>query len=54
MNSQIVSEYMKITGGYCPEDYPGAEEQAQRIEKCSLLKTVDLNYSDSTVSYEKK
>ncbi len=53
MNQNIISEYSKITDGYCPKDYPGAEEQAQRIQRCSLLKEVQLNYSNSTASIEK-
>lgn len=53
MDSQVMSEYLRITGGYLPEAYPGAEEQGKRIVKCTLLKEEDLYYSNSTPNVSK-
>ena len=46
MNSDFEKEYAMITGITEFEKYTSPEEQAERIERCSILKHVNVTYSD--------
>ena len=47
MNNELTM-YLKITGGFCPNQYLDPETEGKKIVKCSLLKETNLNYSNST------
>jgi|GEM_PF-4383477 len=48
MEKDLLAEYYLITGGKVGTPYTGAELQGKSIEKCSILKEIDLVYSNST------
>ncbi len=48
MDKNIFEDYLMITGGNVPSSYKGAEAQGKEFQKCSILKEVNLEYSNST------
>ena len=48
MDETMLREYMRITKGNCPDSYLGAEEQGKAIRRCSILKEVEIGYSNSS------
>lgn len=47
MNQPTIDWYLRITKGISiPSQYAGPEEQAKRIKRCSILKEVDIEYSN--------
>lgn len=48
MDNNFITEYLKITSNAIPSVYPGPEEQAKQIVKCSILKDVNLEYNNLT------
>lgn len=48
MDKTVLDEYMKLTNGKVPQAYLGAEEQGKAIRRCSILKEVEICYSNSS------
>ena len=48
MDETLLKEYMRITKGSCQESYLGAEEQGKAIKRCTILKEVEIGYSNSS------
>ena len=49
MNQPTIDWYLRITeGSSIPSQYMGPEEQARCIKKCSILREVDIGYSNVT------
>lgn len=47
MNQPTIDWYLRITKGISiPSQYAGPEEQAKRIIRCSILREVDIEYSN--------
>lgn len=51
MDRNFYEEYMQIAGQTELGVYRSAEEEAQKIEKCTILKSVDISYSNEIVGY---
>ncbi len=49
MDQPTIDWYSRITrGSHRPSRYEGAEEQAKCIKKCSILKEIEIGYSNVT------
>ena len=48
MDQNIYELYSMITGGEIPPVYKGPEAQGRYIRKCTLLREVEIEYSNST------
>ena len=48
MEKNVFEDYMKLTNGMVPQAYLGAEEQGKAIRRCSILKEVEICYSNSS------
>ncbi len=49
MDQLTMDLYSRITqGSHRPSRYEGAEEQAKCIKKCSILKEIEIGYSNVT------
>ena len=46
MERNYMDEYIQIVGQIELGEYRSAEEEAQKIEKCTILKRVDISYSN--------
>ncbi|MEZ3508302.1 MAG: hypothetical protein K1W10_15375 [Lachnospiraceae bacterium] len=51
MKRDYFDEYMQIVGQTELCAYTSAEEEARKIEKCTILKDVDVSYSNQIVGY---
>ncbi len=51
MDRDYLNEYMEIVGKVELENYRSAEEAAGKIEKCTILKNVDVSYSNGIIGY---
>lgn len=51
MNRDYFNEYMQIAGQTKLDAYTSAEEEARKIEKCTLLKSVEVSYSNQIEGY---
>lgn len=51
MNRNYFDEYMQIAGQTKLSIYTSPEEEANKIEKCTLLKSVDVSYSNQIEGY---
>lgn len=50
MDQSTMDWYSKITqGSQMPARYEGPEEQAKCIKKCSILKEIEIGYSNVTL-----
>ncbi len=48
MGKTTIEEYLVLTEGSMPRKYEGAEEQGKAIRRCTILKEVELGYSNSS------
>lgn len=51
MSRDYLNEYMQIVGQTKLGVYTSAEEEARKIEKCTLLRSVDVSYSNQIEGY---
>lgn len=49
MERNYANEYIQVVGQVELGVYRSAEEEAQKIEKCTILKRVDISYSNEVV-----
>lgn len=54
MNNSYNEKYYQIMGEINIGGYISPEEEARKIEKCSLLKNVDITYSNNIEGYQKE
>lgn len=47
MNKDYEMQYKKIVKTSCPTHYSTPEDQGRKIQKCSLLKSVQIEYSST-------
>ena len=52
MEKDYYSDYSLITGETTFGQYNSPEEEAANIEKCSILKQVNVTYSNNSISNE--
>lgn len=51
MGRNYFDEYMQIVGQMELGTYKSPEEEASKIEKCTILKSVDVSYSNEVIGY---
>ncbi len=51
MDRDYFAEYMQIMGQPQLDTYISAEDEAQKIEKCTILQSIDIAYSDRITEY---
>lgn len=51
MERNYLEEYAQIVGQVDLETYRSPEEEASKIEKCTILKSVDVSYSNEVMGY---
>lgn len=51
MDRNYLNEYIQIVGQTELDVYTSAEEEARKIEKCTLLKSVEVSYSNQIEGY---
>ena len=48
MGNEMIENYRKITEGVNWQKYVGPEEQGKAIKTCTILKRVEIRYSNSS------
>ena len=51
MKRDFLDEYMRIVDQPELNAYTSAEEEAMKIERCTILKSVDVTYSNEIIGY---
>ncbi len=51
MERNYLDEYAQIVGQMELGTYKSPEEEASKIEKCTILKSVDVSYSNEVIGY---
>ena len=51
MDRDYFAEYMQIMGQPQLDTYISAEDEAKKIEKCTILQSIDISYSDRITEY---
>lgn len=51
MDRNYFEEYAQIVGQTKLETYKSPEDEANKIKKCTILKSVDISYSYNVVGY---